>query len=95
MTYRYSKPDPIIPKKLILTKEQLHELKCYFISDYVDGLSVSDLKDIAYENFINDMHDWSQEDVINEVNNTFDKAYLSRLIKEVTNMKWNQLEDPW
>ena len=94
MTYRYSKPDPIIPKKLILTKEQLHELKCYFISDYVDGLSVSDLKDIAYENFINDMHDWSQEDVINEVKDTFDKAYLSRLIKQVTNMKWNQLEDP-
>ena len=95
MTYRYYKEDPIQPKKLTLTEEQLYDLKCRFLSDYVEGLSVNELKDIAYENFINDMHDWSQEDVINEVNNTFDKAYLSRLIKEVTNMKWNQLEDPW
>ena len=95
MTYRYTPKDLNDRFKGILTEEQLYDLKCRFLSDYVDGLSVSDLKDIAYENFINDMHDWSQEDVINEVKDTFDKAYLSRLIKEVTNMKWNQLEDPW
>ena len=95
MTYRYSKPDPIIPKKLILTKEQLHELKCYFISDYVDGLSVSDLKDIAYENFINDMYDWSQEDVINEVKDTFNKAYLKDLIHQIMYNKSPPINDPW
>ena len=95
MTYRYSKPDPIIPKKLILTKEQLHELKCYFISDYVDGLSVSDLKDIAYENFINDMYDWSQEDVINEVKDTFNKAYLKDLIHQIMYNKSPPISDPW
>ena len=95
MTYRYSKPDPIIPKKLILTKEQLHELKCYFVNDYVNDLSVNELKDIVYENMLDNLEEYSQKDVINEVKSTFDKAYLRQLINQVMNNKAPPISDPW
>tara|TARA_B100001250_G_scaffold303511_1_gene265225 strand:- start:1541 stop:1828 length:288 start_codon:yes stop_codon:yes gene_type:complete len=95
MTYRYSKEDPIKRRKLTLTEEQLHDLKCIFISDYVEGLSVNELKDIAYENFINDMHDWVYNDVKQEIENTFNKAYLKDVIYQVMNNKAPPISDPW
>ena len=35
MTYRYHSEDPIKRNKLTLTEDQLHDLKCYFIEDYI------------------------------------------------------------
>ena len=95
MTYRYSKPDPIIPKKLILTKEQLHELKCYYVEDYVNDLTNNELKEIVFQNMLNNLSDCSEKDVLIEVKNTFSKAYLKELIYEVTNNKSPPIADPW
>ena len=44
---------------------------------------------------LNNLSDYSQKDVFNEVNNTFDKAYLRELIYEVTNNKSPPIADPW
>ena len=41
------------------------------------------------------MTDYSQKDVFNEVNNTFNKSYLKELIYEVTNNKSPPIADPW
>ena len=95
MTYRYHSEDPIKRRKLTLTEEQLHELKCYFVNDYVNDLSVNELKDIVYENMLDNLEEYSQKDVINEVKNTFSKAYLKELIYEVTNNKSPPIADPW
>ena len=95
MTYRYYKEDPIQPKKLILTEEQLNELKCYFVNDYVEGLSTNELKDIVYENMLDNLEEYNQKDVINEVKSTFDKAYLRQLINQVMNNKAPPISDPW
>ena len=95
MTYRYHSEDPIKRRKLTLTDEQLHELKCYFVNDYVNDLSVNELKDIVYENMLDNLEEYSQKDVINEVKNTFNKAYLKELIYEVTNNKSPPIADPW
>ena len=95
MTYRYHSEDPIKRRKLTLTNEQLHELKCYFVNDYVNDLSVNELKDIVYENMLDNLEEYSQKDVINEVKNTFNKAYLKELIYEVTNNKSPPIADPW
>ena len=95
MTYRYHSEDPIKRRKLTLTKEQLHDLKCYFVNDYVNDLSVNELKDIVYENMLDNLEEYSQKDVINEVKSTFDKAYLKELIYEVTNNKSPPIADPW
>ena len=95
MTYRYHSEDPIKRKKLTLTEEQLHELKCYFVNDYVNDLSVNELKDIVYENMLDNLEEYSQKDVINEVKSTFDKAYLRTLINQVMNNKAPPISDPW
>ena len=95
MTYRYTSDEPIKRKKLTLSKEQLHELKSYFVSDYIDGLSVNELKDIVYENMLDNLEEYSQKDVINEVKSTFDKAYLRQLIQQVMNNKAPPITDPW
>ena len=106
MTYRYHSEDPIKRKKLTpnrdnltsrlsLTDEQLHELKCYFVNDYVNDLSVNELKDIVYENMLDNLEEYSQKDVINEVKSTFDKAYLRQLINQVMNNKAPPIDDPW
>ena len=106
MTYRYHSEDPIKRKKLTpnrdnltsrlsLTEEQLHELKCYFVNDYVNDLSVNELKDIVYENMLDNLEEYSQKDILIEVKSTFDKAYLRQLIHQVMNNKAPPISDPW
>ena len=95
MQYSYQSDEPIKRRKLTLTKEQLHELKCYYVEDYIHDLTNNELKEIVFQNMINNMTDYSQKDVFNEVNNTFDKAYLKELIYEVTNNKSPPIADPW
>ena len=95
MTCRYHSEDPIKRRKLTLTDEQLHELKSYFVSDYIDGLSVNELKDIVYENMLDNLEEYSQKDILIEVKSTFDKAYLRQLINQVMNNKAPPISDPW
>ena len=95
MTYRYHSEDLNARSKRTLTEEQLHDLKCYFVNDYVNDLSVNELKDIVYENMLDNLEEYSQKDVINEVKSTFDKAYLRQLINQVMNNKAPPISDPW
>ena len=95
MTYRYHSEDPIKRRKLTLTKEQLHELKCYFVNDYVNDLSVNELKDIVYENMLDNLEEYSQKDILIEVKNTFNKAYLKDLIHQIMYNKSPPINDPW
>ena len=106
MTYRYNSKDlnarskrtsdePIMRRKLTLTDEQLHELKCYFVNDYVNDLSVNELKDIVYENMLDNLEEYSQKDILIEVKSTFDKAYLRQLIHQVMNNKAPPISDLW
>ena len=62
MTYRYHSEDPIKRRKLTLTKEQLHELKCYYVEDYIHDLTNNELKEIVFQNMINNMTDYSYSD---------------------------------
>ena len=95
MTYRYHSEDPIKRKKLTLTEEQLHELKCYYVEDYVNDLTNNELNEIVFQNMLNNLNDCSEKDVLIEVKNTFSKAYLKELIYEVTNNKSPPIADPW
>ena len=95
MTYRYHSEDPIKRRKLTLTEEQLHELKCYYVEDYVNDLTNNELKEIVFQNMLNNLNDCSEKDVLIEVKNTFSKAYLKELIYEVTNNKSPPISDPW
>ena len=106
MRYNYQSEEPIKRKKLTpnrdnltsrlsLTEEQLHELKCYFVNDYVNDLSVNELKDIVYENMLDNLEEYSQKDILIEVKSTFDKAYLRQLIHQVMNNKAPPISDPW
>ena len=95
MTYRYHSEDPIKRNKLTLTEDQLHDLKCYFIEDYINDLTNNELKEIVFQNMINNMSNYNQNDVFNEVYNTFDKVYLKQLIREVRNNKSPPISDPW
>ena len=95
MTYRYHSEDPIKRRKLTLTEEQLHELKCYFVNDYVNDLSVNELKDIVYENMLDNLEEYSQKDILIEVKNTFNKAYLKDLIHQIMYNKSPPISDPW
>ena len=95
MRYNYQSEEPIKRRKLTLTKGQLDDLKCYYVEDYISELSINELKEIVFQNMINNMTDYTQKDVFNEVNNTFNKAYLKELIYEVTNNKSPPIDDPW
>ena len=106
MQYNYQSEEPIKRRKLTpnrdnltsrlsLTEEQLHELKCYFVNDYVNDLSVNELKDIVYENMLDNLEEYSQKDILIEVKSTFDKAYLRQLIHQVMNNKAPPISDPW
>ena len=65
------------------------------MNDYVNDLSVNELKDIVYENMLDNLEEYNQKDVINEVKSTFDKAYLRQLINQVMNNKAPPISDPW
>ena len=95
MTYRYTSDEPIRRRKLTLTEDQLHELKCYYVEDYVNDLTNNELKEIVFQNMLNNLSDCSEKDVLIEVKNTFSKAYLKELIYEVTNNKSPPIADPW
>ena len=95
MTYRYTSDEPIKRRKLTLTEEQLHELKCYYVEDYIHDLTNNELKEIVFQNMLNNLSDCSEKDVLIEVKNTFSKAYLKELIYEVTNNKSPPIADPW
>ena len=95
MTYRYHSEDPIKRNKLTLTEDQLHDLKCYYVEDYINDLTNNELKEIVFQNMINNMSNYNQNDVFNEANNTFDKVYLKQLIREVRNNKSPPISDPW
>ena len=95
MTYRYYSEDPIKRNKLTLTEDQLHDLKCYYVEDYINDLTNNELKEIVFHNMINNMNDYNQKDVFNEVKNTFSKVYLKELIREVSNNKSPPISDPW
>ena len=95
MQYNYTSKDLNARSKRTLTKEQLHDLKCYYVEDYIHDLTNNELKEIVFDMMLNNLSDYSQKDVFNEVNNTFDKAYLRELIYEVTNNKSPPIADPW
>ena len=61
----------------------------------MNDLTNNELKEIVFDMMLNNLSDYSQKDVFNEVNNTFDKAYLRELIYEVTNNKSPPIDDPW
>ncbi len=65
------------------------------MNDYVNDLSVNELKDIVYENMLDNLEEYSQKDILIEVKNTFDKAYLRQLIHQVMNNKAPPISDPW
>ena len=44
---------------------------------------------------LDNLEEYSQKDVINEVKSTFDKAYLRQLINQVMNNKAPPISDPW
>ena len=95
MQYNYTSKESNYPNKVLLTKEQLHELKCYYVEDYVNDLTNNELKEIVFQNMLNNLSDCSEKDVLIEVKNTFSKAYLKELIYEVTNNKSPPIADPW
>ena len=95
MTYRYHSEDPIKRRKLTLTEEQLHELKCYFVNDYVNDLSVNELKDIVYGNLIDCMRDYTIQEVKNECDDCMRKGYFWELYHQVLNTNQKEIEDPW
>ena len=95
MTYRYSKPDPIKPKKTSLTDQQFDDLKCYYASDYVETLSIDELKDIVYGNLIDCMRDYTIQEVKNECDDCMRKGYFWELFYQVLNTNQKEIEDPW
>ena len=95
MTYRYHSEDPIKRNKLTLTEDQLHDLKCYFVSDYVNDLSDNELKDIVYEFMLDNLHDYNFLDIKEEIEFTFNKRYFKKLISQVSNNKSPPISDPW
>ncbi len=106
MTYRYtekqlnarSKRTPNqdnMSNKRSLTDQQFDDLKCYYASDYVDTLSVNELKDIVYGNLIDCMRDYTIQDVKNECDDCMRKGYFWELFYQVTNTKDPPISDPW
>ena len=61
----------------------------------MNDLTNNELKEIVFQNMLNNLNDCSEKDVLIEVKNTFSKAYLKELIYEVTNNKSPPIADPW
>ena len=95
MTYRYTEKQLNARSKRTLTDQQFDDLKCYYASDYVDTLSVDELKDIVYGNVIDCMRDYTIEDVKNECDDCMRKGYFWELYHQVTNAKDPPISDPW
>ncbi len=95
MTYRYYSEPVKRPSNITLTKDQLHDLKCYYTEDYINDLSINELKEIAFEFMLNNLTDYNLLDMKNEVESVFSKRYFRELIREVSNNKSPPISDPW
>ena len=106
MTYRYTEKELIArsartgkktnyKSKDTLTDQQFDDLKCYYASDYVDTLSIDELKDIVYGNLIDCMRDYTLQDVKNECDDCMRKGYFWELYHQIINTKDPPIADPW
>ena len=95
MTYRYTEKELNARSKRTLTDQQFDDLKCYYASDYVDTLSVNELKDIVYGNLIDCMRDYTIQEVKNECDDCMRKGYFWELYHQVLNTNQKEIEDPW
>jgi len=64
----------------IMNPEQLNQLKENYINMIIDGMDMDSLVQFAFDNMFNNIKDWDEEDVKEEVIDLYDEEVLEGLM---------------
>jgi hypothetical protein len=64
----------------IMNPEQLNQLKENYINMIIDGMDMDSLVQFAFDNMFNNIKDWDEEDVKEEVLECYDEEVLEGLM---------------
>jgi hypothetical protein len=64
----------------IMNPEQLNQLKENYINMIIDGMDMDSLVQFAFDNMFNNIKDWDEEDVKEEVIDLYDEEMLESLM---------------
>ena len=64
----------------IMNPEQLNQLKENYINMIIDGMDMDSLVQFAFDNMFNNIKDWDEEDVKEEVLDLYDEEMLESLM---------------
>jgi hypothetical protein len=64
----------------IMNPEQLNQLKENYINMIIDGMDMDSLVQFAFDNMFNNIKDWDEEDVKEEVIDLYDEEVLESLM---------------
>ena len=64
----------------IMNPEQLNQLKENYINMIIDGMDMDSLVQFAFDNMFNNIKDWDEEDVKEEVLDLYDEEVLESLM---------------
>jgi hypothetical protein len=64
----------------IMNPEQLNQLKENYINMIIDGMDMDSLVQFAFDNMFNNIKDWDEEDVKEEVLECYDEEMFESLM---------------
>ena len=77
-----SLPNPT--NKMTLTQDQLYKLTLMYAERVVDNMDVRDLCAFAIDTIVDNMDDYNESELMEELSHYYDDEELQELIEEVT-----------
>jgi len=78
-----SLPNPT--SKMTLTQDQLYKLTQLYAERVVDNMDMRDLCAFAYERIVDNMIDYNESELMEELSYHYDEEVLNDLLESVTN----------
>ena len=67
----------------MLNPEQLNQLKEHYINVILDGMDMDTLVQFAFDSMFDNIKDWDEEDLKEEILDLYDEEMLNDLMEEV------------
>jgi hypothetical protein len=77
---------PNFTNKMTLTQDQIYKLTQLYAERVVDGMDVRDLCVFAQETIVDNMIDYNESELMEELSHYYDDEELQELVEEVKNV---------
>ena len=79
-----SLPNPI--NKMTLTQDQIYKLTQLYAERVVDNMDIRDLCAFAIDTIVDNMNDYNESELMEELSHYYDDEELQELVEEVKNV---------